>query len=199
MASPGIVAAKAEVRGLSAAACRALVEQALACLTAGDVERLVGQFESGRPVPLIDAELVVTDAVSRTKEEAIKEIVDRLYVTGRTERPRDVEEKVWQREMVYSTGFGHGFAIPHCKTDAVGANSLAILKLKTPIEWESLDGKPVQVLLLLTIRESDQATEHMKVLAALARRLVHEDFRDRLMEEHDPEALCRFLKESLEV
>jgi multiphosphoryl transfer protein len=198
MASPGIVAAKAEVRGLSAAACRALLEQALACPTASDVERLVGQFESGRRIPLIDPELVVIDAGSQTKEEAIKEIVDRLYVTGRTESPRDVEERVWQREMVYSTGFGHGFAIPHCKTDAVRADSLALLKLKTPVEWGSLDGKPVQVLLLLTIRESDQATEHMKVLAALARRLVHEDFRRRLIEQQDPEALCRFLKQSLE-
>ena len=198
MASPGIAAAKAEVRTLEAASCRALAEQALASATSGDVERLLGQFEAGRPAPLIDPELVIMDAGSQTKEEAIKEIVDLLYVTGRTESPRDVEERVWQRELVYSTGFGHGFAIPHCRTDAVRANSLAILKLRNPVEWKSLDGKPVQVLLLLIIRESDQDTAHMKVLAALARRLMHEDFRGRLIEEQDQAALCRFLRDSLE-
>lgn len=197
MASPGIAAAKAEVASLSAASCRVLLEHALGCSTAGEVEQSVEGSAGRRPAPLIDPDLVVIGARSRSKEEAIKEIVDRLYVTGRTDLPRDVEEAVWQREAVYSTGFGHGFAIPHCKTDAVRANSLAVLKLETPAEWGSLDGKPVRILLLLTIRQSDQATEHMRVLAALARRLMHEDFRDRLMEEQDPEALCRFLQESV--
>jgi fructose-specific PTS system IIA-like component len=161
------------------------------------VGQLLDEFESRRPAPLIDPELVIPHSESRTKEEAIKEMVDRLYVAGRTDRPRDVEGAVWRREAVYSTGFGHGFAIPHCKTDAVRANSLAILKLKTPVEWGSLDGNPVQVLLFLVIRESDQATEHMKVLAALARRLMHEEFRDRLAQEQDADALCRFLEENI--
>jgi fructose-specific PTS system IIA-like component len=146
---------------------------------------------------LIEPDLVVADGEGRTKEEAIKEIVDRLYVAGRTERPREVEEAVWRREAVYSTGFGHGFAIPHCKTDAVRTNSLAVLKLNIPVEWGSLDEKPVGVVLLLAIRESDQAAEHMKVLASLARKVMHEEFRDRLAQERDPEALCRFLKESI--
>lgn len=197
MVAPAIAAAKAELTGLSAAACHALVEEALACATAYEVGQLLDEFESRRPAPLIDPELVIPHSESRTKEEAIKEMVDRLYVAGRTDRPRDVEGAVWRREAVYSTGFGHGFAIPHCKTDAVRANSLAILKLKTPVEWGSLDGNPVQVLLFLVIRESDQATEHMKVLAALARRLMHEEFRDRLAQEQDADALCRFLEENI--
>jgi mannitol/fructose-specific phosphotransferase system IIA component (Ntr-type) len=53
------------------------------------------------------------------------------------------------REAVYSTGFGYGFAIPHCKTRAVTANSVAMLKLRNPVPWGSLDGQPVRVILLL--------------------------------------------------
>jgi fructose-specific PTS system IIA-like component len=197
MASPSIAAAKADISALSALGCRALVEQAVACSTASEVAQVFEQSASGRPVPLVEPDLVVLDGASRTKDEAIKEIVDRLYIAGRTDRPREVEETVWQRETVYSTGFGHGFAIPHCKTDAVRANSLAVLKLKTPVEWGSLDDKPVEVLILLAIRESDQARAHMKVLAALARKVMHEDFRERLLRENDPDALCRFIEDAL--
>jgi fructose-specific PTS system IIA-like component len=197
MASPAIGPAKAELASLSAPACANLLDEALGCSTAPEVETLVERFACARPAPLIEPDLVVVDGEGRTKEEAIKEIVDRLYVAGRTERPREVEEAVWRREAVYSTGFGHGFAIPHCKTDAVRTNSLAVLKLKIPVEWGSLDEKPVGVVLLLAIRESDQATEHMKVLASLARKVMHEEFRDRLAQERDPEALCEFLKESI--
>jgi fructose-specific PTS system IIA-like component len=125
--------------------------------------------------------------------------VDRLFVAGRTARPREVEEAVWRREAVYSTGFGFGFAIPHCKTDAVESNSLVVLKLSGAVEWGSLDGQPVRLLILLAIRESEQATEHMRVLAALARRVMHEEFRESLLAEDNPERLCAFLRETVGV
>jgi fructose-specific PTS system IIA-like component len=199
MAAPAIAEARAELGALSAAACRALLDEAVACSTASEVHALLARFRSERPDPLIEPDLVVTRGRGRTKEEAIKEIVDRLYVVGRTDRPRDVEEALWQREAVYSTGFGYGFAIPHCRTDAIRANTLAILKLDTPIEWGSLDGKPVGVLILLAIRESGEARAHMKILAKLARKVVHEDFRDHLAAPGDPADTCRFLEETLDL
>jgi fructose-specific PTS system IIA-like component len=55
----------------------------------------------------------------------------------------------------------------------------------------------VKVLILLAIRESDQATAHMKILATLARRLMHDEFRERLEQEGDAEALCRFLADEV--
>jgi multiphosphoryl transfer protein len=199
MAAPAIAEARAELGALSAAACRSLLDEAVACSAASEVHALLARFESERPAPLIEPDLIVKEGHGRTKEEAIKEIVDRLYVVGRTDRPRDVEEALWQREAVYSTGFGHGFAIPHCRTDAIRANTLAILKLDRPIEWGSLDGKPVEVLILLAIRESGEARAHMKVLAKLARKVVHEDFRDRLAAPGNPADTCRFLEEALDL
>jgi multiphosphoryl transfer protein len=197
LASPSIVATKAELASLSAQACAGLLNEALGCSTAREVETLVDHFAQTRPAPLVEPDLVVMNGTARTKEEAIKEIVDRLYVAGRTDRPREIEHAVWSRETVYSTGFGHGFAIPHCKTDAVRANCLAVLKLETPVAWGSLDDKPVGVVLLLAVRESDQGTGHLQVLAALARKVMHEDFRDRLAQEQDPEMMCRFLTASV--
>jgi fructose-specific PTS system IIA-like component len=198
MAAPGIPDARARLRGLSAAHCRALLERAIACDTGGDVRALLEQAESARAVPLIDPELVIEDTVGAGKAEAIKLLADRLYVAGRTEQPVAVEEAIHAREAVYSTGFGFGFAMPHCKTAAVHASSLAVLRSATPVEWGSLDGEPVRFVILLAIRESDAAAaEHMKTIAALARRLMHPEFRDLLTRERDPASLCRILSDAV--
>lgn len=195
MAAPGIAAAKAGVRLLDTVSCRALLGEALACATGRDVEDLLAAFDGRSPRPLVTPELVILDAECETREEAVKLLADQLYVTGRTEDPRDIEAAVWQREALYSTAFGHGFAIPHCKTDALKANSLAILRLRRPVAWASLDGEPVSVLVLLAIRQSGGAEAHLKVLATLARRVMHEDFRERLRQEQDPRTLCDYVRE----
>ena len=195
MAAPRVAEAKAGVRALAAAPCQALLHAALACASVQDVSRLVDAFDGWQPVPLTAPELVVIDADCATREEAIKAVVDRLYVMGRTDQPREVESAVWQREGVYSTAFGHGFAIPHCQSDALKANSLVILRTRQPVAWESLDGEPVSVLVLLAIRESDHAVEHLKILATLARKVMRAGFRERLMNEQDPAVLCRYVME----
>ena len=193
MAAPRIAEIKAELAGLRSDACRKLAAGALGCSTAEEVADLLDHFRRTRPVPLIEPDLIVLDAACRSGEEAVKRIVDRLYVTGRTDRPREIEDAVWQREAAYSTGVGHGFAIPHCKSDAVRVNSLAVLRLRSPVEWGPSGGQPVRVLVLLAIRESDQATTHMQVIAALARRLMQDEFRARLAGESDAQSLCEFL------
>ena len=197
MATPTVPAARAELAGLSAADCATLLERAAGCATSADVANLLVEAECARAAPLIDPELVIS-AASADKAEAIKLLVDQLYVTGRTDRPRDVEEAVHARETVYSTGFGFGFAIPHCKTAALRTSSLALLRTTSPVEWNALDGEGVRFIILLAIRESDgAAADHMKTIAALARRLMHEDFRDSLMRETDPVRLCRLLDDAL--
>ena len=142
---------------------------------------------------------VGSDAAS--KEEAIKHAVDLLMIAGRTERPRMVEEAVWAREAMYSTGLGYGFAVPHCKTDAVSGPALAVLKLRQPVEWGSMDGRPVEVLMLLAVPLSETAggggTGHMKVFAKLARKLMHEEFRAKMMDAVDSRGIEACLREEL--
>jgi len=155
-------------------------------------------FSRQQAAPLITAELVVDKVVAATKAEAIKQAVDLLGITGRTDQPRLVEEAVWRREATYSTGFGHGFAIPHCKSDAVKTNSLAVLRLAGGVEWGSLDHQPVRLVILLVMRESAGVDSHLRVFARLARKLMHDEFRSGLERENDPVVLCARLREVLE-
>lgn len=188
---------KLELARLTLADCRQTILSALKCTSVEEVKTLVNKFSIPAQAPLLDPELILADAEAATKADAIKLAVDRLYVLGRAKNSRAIEEAVWLREQTYSTGFGHGFAIPHCKTAAVQFNSLAVVKLREPVDWGSLDGQPVRVVVLLVMREADASGEHMKIFSRLARQIMHETFRARLEQENNPEALCNFLKEEL--
>jgi fructose-specific PTS system IIA-like component len=139
------------------------------------------------------------DSQSSTKEEAVQELVAALFVAGRTEQPRALEDAIWAREAVYSTGLGFGFAIPHCKSDTICASTLAVLRLAQPIEWGSSDGLPVRCVILLAMRESGEEGMHLKVFSRLARRLMHEEFRERMLAAHDREEVLACLTQELDL
>ncbi len=198
--APGdVLPLKSALRRAEASSCRAVLDAAVACRRVAEVEELLARAAWQRPeaTSVLDASLIEGGSDACSKEEAIKEAVDLLYIAGRTDRPRAVEEAVWAREETYSTGLGYGFAIPHCKTDALEAPALAVLTLRAPIEWGSMDGQPVRVVLLLAVPAADTAGTHMKIFATLARRLMHESFRERLLSANDANAVRECLESEL--
>ncbi|MBK7405085.1 MAG: phosphoenolpyruvate--protein phosphotransferase [Phycisphaerales bacterium] len=189
-----VASLKLGVAAADSARCRALLDAACDSTGPEGVEALldghVWRGDDARAQPVIDPGCILVGADASSKEEAIRQAVDLLWIAGRTDAPRPVEEAVWAREETYSTGLGHGFAVPHCKCDAVSAPTLAVLKLEQPIEWGSMDDKPVTTVLLLAVPASESggggAAAHMKIFATLARRLMHEEFRDALDSLRDP-------------
>ena len=123
--------------------------------------------------------------------------MDALYVAGRTDAPDIVEAAFWAREDTCSTSVGHGFAIPHCKTDALSSNSFGVVRLANPIAWDGDGELQVRCIVALAIRESDPDRTHMSVLASLARKLMEDRFRSRLMAAGDRNELLSCLIEEL--
>ncbi|HWY70155.1 MAG TPA: phosphoenolpyruvate--protein phosphotransferase [Terriglobales bacterium] len=195
-----VPALKERVSQLYAKNCEDLLSRITACTQAEQVNKLLAEdHPSESSQSLLDPNLVIVGSDSESKEEAIRELIDSLFIAGRTENPDRLEEVVWAREAAYSTGLGHGFAIPHCRSDLITANSIAVLKLQRPIEWNSLDGKPVQMVVLLAVHESDANNSHMKMLAKLARKLMNEEFRDHLMKLNDSGSILSYLSQELEI
>jgi len=191
---------KERISRLCLADCQKLFAAALECADVAQVDTLLSS--NGRNVStraLLDRDLVFLESESATKEEAIREMVDAFYIEGRTDDPDRLEEAIWTREETYSTGLGHGFAIPHAKTDAVNAASIGVLKLRKPVEWGSLDDKPVEMVILLAARDSDAGGAQMQVFSRLARKLMDDEFRSELLQVKDPGALVSFFAEELEV
>jgi multiphosphoryl transfer protein len=173
--------------------CINLLDRAISCRTATEVDDLpvvqtVQQTES-----LLSDNLVLLGSNSQTKEEVMQEMVDAFYVSSRTDERLLLEEALWAREAVYSTGLGYGFATPHCKTDAVTADSICILRLKEPINWDSVDGERVRMVVLLALRNSEAAGTHMQVFSTLARKLMNDEFRQHLLSVETADQVTTYL------
>jgi len=188
-----VLSIKQKIATLSVPDCQKLLLNALSCRQAEEVERLLDRESASSAQSLMDRELILVSDGVTNKEEAIREIIDAFHVAGRTDDPDRLEEAVWTRESVYSTGLGHGFAVPHCKSDAINSGSIGVLKLKQPVDWSSLDGNPVQIVIFLAARESDAGNEHLRVFSRLARNLMDDEFRERLLQATDADAILAVL------
>jgi fructose-specific PTS system IIA-like component len=174
-----------------------LLDMVLTAGTREDVQRLLTESSTSADAsPLFSPELVIQSDGS-TKAEVIRQMTNALYAAGRVTQRAPLEEAIWKREDTYSTGFGHGVAIPHCKCDCLAANSVVIAKLASPVDWGSMDGKPVDVVILLAIRAKDHAEQHMRVFAKLSRLVMRDEFRERVRQEQDPAKLVALIEQDL--
>ncbi|SDR74844.1 PTS IIA-like nitrogen-regulatory protein PtsN [Halopseudomonas litoralis] len=103
-----------------------------------------------------------------------------------------IYESLIAREKLGSTGFGNGIAIPHCRleqcTEAIGA----LLQLNSKIDFDSLDGEPVDLIFVLLVPH--EATEqHLQILKMLAEKLDQEHLREALRQAPDAESLYRVM------
>jgi fructose-specific phosphotransferase system IIA component len=113
------------------------------------------------------------------KEAVITELVDLLDANGLL-LDRDITlEAVITRERIQSTGTGAGIAIPHGKCNAVKELVMAVGIAHEPIDFNSIDGKPVTILILL-VSPADQTGPHIQALATISRLMLNEEFRQQL-------------------
>jgi nitrogen PTS system EIIA component len=101
-------------------------------------------------------------------------------------------ELLEQREMLGSTGFGRGIAIPHCRSAAVRRPTLALVKLEAPVDFGSPDAIPVGLVFGLVSPENAGAT-HLHALAAISRLTRDETMVQMLTEAGTPEELYALL------
>jgi multiphosphoryl transfer protein len=188
---------KRAIAKLDTADCLSLLGRAITFGETAEVDKLLAAHQPHQREPLLCDELVLLGSTSQTKEEVIQEMVDAFYISSRIEDRDLVEEALWTREAEYSTGLGHGFAIPHCKTDAVATNSICILRLNEPINWDSIHGEQVRMVVLLALRKSEIANTHMQVFSSLARKLDDDDFRQRLLSLETANQVTTYLAEQL--
>ena len=111
-------------------------------------------------------------------------------LTGHNERT--IAEILLQREKLGSTGVGNGIAIPHGKLPKLGKLFGMFARLERPIDFEALDGQPVDLIFLLLAPETAGA-DHLKALARIARLLRDPDIGQKLRASQDADALYAVL------
>ncbi|NQV70330.1 MAG: PTS IIA-like nitrogen regulatory protein PtsN [Pseudohongiella sp.] len=102
--------------------------------------------------------------------------------------PTEVFNALLAREQLGTTGLGNGIAIPHCRIAGSEKIVGALVTLDKAIDFDALDGKPVDLLFVLIVPEL-KTDEHVQTLAGLARLFSDDDFCYTLRHTHDSEDL----------
>jgi len=144
-----------------------------------------------------NTDLVTTNAILPAmkvngKKQALQEIAAKAAkLTGQSERT--ILEILLQREKLGSTGVGNGVAIPHGKLPKLNNVFGLFARLDRPVDFEALDGQPVDLIFLLLAPE-DAGADHLKALARVARLLRDPEVTRKLRDSRDADALYAVLQ-----
>ncbi|MGT2753721.1 PTS sugar transporter subunit IIA [Streptococcus ovis] len=143
---------------------------------------------------IIDSDLISLHLKAKTKYEAIEELSELLLQHGDVRDKAAFIEDVVFRESEGVTGIGQGVAIPHGKSEAVERTTIAIGISDHLIPWESLDGEPVNAIILFAVRAQDSNVLHLKLLQRVAILLADDTFIQKLHQVSSKEELMMLLK-----
>lgn len=145
---------------------------------------------------LITADLVRLDvAPAGDKFAVIGQMADLIASTGRAERD-GLEAGLLAREESFATGMPGGFAIPHCRSEAVHEAGLGLLRLSEPVDFGSADGPADLVIGIAAPAGTDD--QHLKLLAQLSRALIRPEFLAALRAAETQEEAARLVMEVLD-
>jgi PTS system nitrogen regulatory IIA component len=142
--------------------------------------------------------LTENDVLSRlhasTREGVIDEMVAHLKESGKIDDPEGLVSILLDREMLGSTGIGHGVAIPHGRLKGLDEILLVFGRSPEGIEFDAHDGAPVNLFFLLVAPE-DSAGLHLKTLARISRIIKNPECRQALLKSDDRDALYHTIEE----
>jgi len=147
-----------------------------------------------RLTEIVDEQCIRVPLEASDKQGAIYELIELLAERGKVTDVETVREAVWQRESTRTTGIGHGLAIPHGKCDCCEGLTMAIGMPAEPIDFQSIDGKPVRLIILL-ISPVDQTGPHIQALATVSRMMTDANFRKSITEATSSEEVYRLIEE----
>lgn len=145
-----------------------------------------------RIAELLGKDTIKLNLKANSKMEVLDQLVDVLYDAGRLNDKELYKEEILKRESLSSTGIGEGIGIPHGKTSAVKKASLALGIFKDGIDFDSLDGAPVNIVFMIAAPEGAN-NEHLETLSRLSVLLMNPEFKEGLLSSKVPEDVFSLL------
>jgi fructose-specific phosphotransferase system IIA component len=142
---------------------------------------------------ILDPNCIELELKGSTKEEVIKELVDLLEKNDKITNKEDIFKEVMTREGVISTGMQNGLAIPHARTEGVEQVQIAIGFKKDGLEFDSIDGLPTKIIILL-VSSTKKNDPHIRVLAGISTYLHKKEFVEILLNKTSQGQVWEFFK-----
>lgn len=143
---------------------------------------------------ILSTAFIATKLQAESKEEALNSMVNMLETSSKVINLEKVRTAILEREKIMSTGVGHGFAIPHGKTDAITDIAAAFAITAQPLDFDSLDDQPVRLIFMLVGNDSHVGT-HLKLLSRVSRLMNSDSFRSQLLQAANPEQVLELFRQ----
>jgi fructose-specific phosphotransferase system IIA component len=142
--------------------------------------------------PIITAEMVDLNLEAPDKDTATRLLAERLVAAGRITDLDGFLADVRAREAQMPTGLDGGIGIPHCRSAHVTVPTVGFGRAPAGVDYGAADGPADLIFLIAAPAGAD--SDHLKILAALARRLVRQSFKDELRAATDPAAVADYIR-----
>ena len=146
---------------------------------------------------VLTREHVIQDLEANNKRQALKELASFISEKFPSLNKDKVFETLEERENVCSTAIDEGVAIPHCKISGIPNLILAIARSKKGIEFDSLDGNPTHILILILSPENSSSL-HIQALAAVSKKFKDSKLRDKILNASSDEEIYNLIMEDNE-
>jgi nitrogen PTS system EIIA component len=140
-----------------------------------------------------DIDAIELDLKGETKDEVLKELIALLHLDEKSEGI--LYKMLKRRENLGSTGIGHSIAIPHCRSLVVQRLRLAFGRKPAGMDYQAIDGQPVQYFFLIVAPPLEVSNQYLPVLGKIALFAKGEDIPTRLAEIETPEDFLSLLEE----
>jgi fructose-specific phosphotransferase system IIA component len=147
-----------------------------------------------RILDFLEKESIELDITAKTKKEVIEELVEMLAKKSVILDKKATIDSLMEREELGSTGVGQGIAIPHSKTKGVKDLVAAFGVSKAGVDFEALDGEPVNIFFLLLAPEG-AAGLMLKALARVSNFLKNKYYRRKILEARDKATVVQTIEE----
>ena len=131
---------------------------------------------------------------SRNKTECLEQLIEALAKRREVTSKDKLRRSIKDREKILSTGIGFGIAVPHAKIPQVKKFCAVVGISKEGIPFESLDGKPVHIIVMIAAPQ-DEHEEYLRILARITHTLKEEEVRKRIIATKDTKSAIAIFKE----
>lgn len=150
-------------------------------------------------VDFVKASQVFLDNPATDVDEALEFLAEKATELGVANDKQAVLAALKAREAEGTTGMMSGFAIPHCKSDAVLKASVLVVKFAGDVAWDTMDGQPIKVAISLLVPDGEVGITFLRMLSQVAVMLMSEEFRNKVLATDDPEAISAYINEGIDV
>ncbi|MED0966998.1 PTS fructose transporter subunit IIABC [Bacillus paramycoides] len=153
------------------------------------------KIEIKKLTDITSLELIETDLIGETRDDVIDEMIQKLNHIGALHSQTEFKQAIMNREQESTTGIGMNIAIPHGKSEAVKKPSVVFGIKQSGVDWKSLDGTEAKLIFMIAVPKESEGNEHLKILQMLSRKLMDDNYRERLLSVQTKQEAYKLLDE----